>query len=94
MSKFLSVTKLLGLEESECMKILDNSTTETFNNSVIVINNKKRMVMVCLVTDEIDDTPMEAELSKLDTILKAIYFRNFPQIETLVCVSIFGILLG
>ena len=73
--------QLLGFEQSEYMGILGDPPTAKFDNSVIVIHNKKRMVMVCLVTDETDGTSILKELVKLDAILKAIYFANLSQMR-------------
>ena len=83
--------KLLGLEEGESMEILNNPATSNFHNSVIVVHIKRRVVVVCLVTDETDDASIEEELSKLDTTLKGIYFANF-QIKN-EFIAMLGILI-
>ena len=73
--------ELLGLEKSEYTEILNNPTTAKYDNSVIMVHNEKRVVMVCLVTDETDDSSITTELIKLNTILKAIYFGNLSVIK-------------
>ena len=84
--------QLLGLEKSEYMEILNNPATAKYDNSVIVIHNEKRVVTVCLVTDETDDSSITTELIKLNTILKAIYFGNLSVISDQF-VAILGILV-
>lgn len=84
--------ELLGLEKNECIEILNGPTTAKFDNSVIVVHIKKRIVMVCLLTDEIDELSIDKELIKLDLILKAIYFANLSQIKVKF-ISLVGILV-
>ena len=84
--------QLLGLEKNEYEQIIDNSAAATFENSVIVINNNKRWVMVSVVTDETDHASIGMELNKLDGILKTIYHSNFNRIKN-EYMAIVGILV-
>ena len=47
--------QLLGLEKTEYMELLSSPTAVKYDNSVIMVHNKKRIAMVCLVTDETND---------------------------------------
>ena len=73
--------QLLGLEKNEYEQIIDSSAATTYENSVIVINNNKRWVMVSVVTDKTDHTSIGMELNKLDCILKTIYHANLNHIK-------------
>ena len=84
--------KLLGLENNEYEQVLGNAAAATFENSVIVINNKRRWVMVSVVTDETDQTSIGMELSKLDAISKTIYHANLNRIKN-EFIAIVGILV-
>ena len=84
--------QLLGFEKTEYMELLSSPTTAKYDNSVIVVHNKKRIAMVCLVSDETNDALISTELKKLDTILKGIYFGNLSEIKNSF-VSIVGLLV-
>ena len=82
---------LVGLEENEYQQIIDNPAA-TFNNSVIVINVKKRWLMVSIVTNAANKSMIGMELIKLDDLLKTIYHVNWSAIQN-EFVAIVGILV-
>ena len=82
---------LVGLEENEYQQIVENSTA-TFNNSVIVVNEVRRWLMVSVVTNEIDQTTIDKELRKLDDLLKTVYHVNQSDMQNEV-LAIVGILV-
>ena len=84
--------QLLGLEKNEYEQVIANTAAATYENSVIVINNKRRSVMVSVVTDETDQTSIGMELNKLDGILKTIYHANLDRIKS-EFIAIVGILV-
>ena len=84
--------ELLGLEKNEYEQFIDNPAVATYENSVIVIDNKRRLVMVSVVTDKTDNTSIGMELNKLDDILKTIYHANFSRIKN-EYIAIVGILV-
>ena len=84
--------QLLGLERNEYEQVIGNTAAATYENSVIVINNKRRWVMVSVVTDETDQTSIGMELNKLDGIMKTIYHSNLDRIKS-EFIAIVGILV-
>ena len=82
---------LVGLEENEYQQIVEDSTA-TFNNSVIVVNEVKRWLMVSVVTNERDQTTINKELRKLDDLLKTVYHVNQSDMQNEV-LAIVGILV-
>ena len=83
--------QLLGLEKNEYEQIIDTGAA-TYENSVIVINNNKRWVMVSVVIDKTDQTSIGMELNKLDGILKTIYHANLERIKN-EYIAIVGIMV-
>ena len=79
------------MEENEYQQIVENSTA-TFNNSVIVVNEVRRWLMVSVVTNEIDQTTIDKELRKLDDLLKTVYHVNQSDMQNEV-LAIVGILV-
>ena len=79
------------MEENEYQQIVENSTA-TFNNSVIVVNEVKRWLMVSVVTNERDQTTIDKELRKLDDLLKTVYHVNQSDMQNEV-LAIVGILV-
>ena len=84
--------QLLGLEKNEYEQVIGNTAAATYENSVIVINNNRRWVMVSVVTDKTDQTSIGMELNKLDGILKTIYHANLDRIKS-EFIAIMGILV-
>ena len=84
--------QLLGLEMNEYEQVIGNTAATNYENLVIVINNKRRWVMVSVVTDETDQTSIGMELNKLDGILKTIYHANLNRIKS-EFIAIVGILV-
>ena len=77
---------LLGLEENEQKQIIDLPGAK-FDNIVIVVNTKKRWIMVTAVTDSVNPTTIMLEMEKVDGILKAIFWSN-RDIKNIVLIGV------
>ena len=82
--------QLIGFKKEEINKILDITAATTFDNLVVVLNNKSRWIMVSAVIDKTEQNSIETELKNIDSDLKSIFLIN----EEVMYLTLVGILVS